>query len=123
MKKIPSSENLALVVRYYYIFSDRLLIMSEVSNLEIGFFDPLNDFKNNLTYNRKGLESFYNDLLTGVQYNVVWQYGLWSFQTRGIKSERFLSKNQHTQMKLLNFDDWVNGEAKIQQTKIAVSKM
>ena len=69
-EKIPSSANLALVVRYYYIFSDRLLIMSEVSNLKIGFFDPLNDFKNNLTYNRKGLESFYNDLLTGVQYNV-----------------------------------------------------
>ena len=69
-EKIPSSANLALVVRYYYIFSDRLLIMSEVSNLEIGFFDSLNDFKNNLTYNRKGLESFYNDLLTGVQYKV-----------------------------------------------------
>ena len=44
--------------------------MSEVFNLKIGFFDPLNDFKNNLTYNRKGLESFYNDLLTGVQYKV-----------------------------------------------------
>ena len=25
----------------------------------------------------------------------VWQYGLWSFQTRGTKLERFLPKNQH----------------------------
>jgi hypothetical protein len=27
----------------------------------------------------------------------LWQYGLWSFQTGGTKSERFLPKNQHTQ--------------------------
>ena len=33
----------------------------------------------------------------------VWQYGLWSFQTRGIKLARFLPKNQPTQRKLLNF--------------------
>ena len=28
----------------------------------------------------------------------------------GTKLERFLSKNQHTQRKLLNFENWVNGE-------------
>ena len=28
---------------------------------------------------------------------VLWQYGLWSFQTGVIKLERFLPKNQHTQ--------------------------
>ena len=38
----------------------------------------------------------------------VWQYGLWSFQTGGTKLERFLPKNQHTQRKLLNFENWVN---------------
>ena len=27
---------------------------------------------------------------------VLWQYGLWSFQTGGTKLERFLPKNQHT---------------------------
>ena len=27
-----------------------------------------------------------------------------------IKLERFLLKNQHTQSKLLNFENWVNGE-------------
>ena len=32
----------------------------------------------------------------------LWQYGLWSVQTGGTKLERFLPKNQHTQMKLLN---------------------
>ena len=40
----------------------------------------------------------------------LWQYGLWSFQTGGTKLERFLPKNQHTQRKLLNFENWINGE-------------
>ena len=40
----------------------------------------------------------------------VWQYGLWSFQAGGTKLERFLPKNQHTQSKLLDFENWVNGE-------------
>ena len=40
----------------------------------------------------------------------VWQYGLWRFQTGGIKSERFLPKNyQHTQRKLLNFENRIYG--------------
>ena len=43
-------------------------------------------------------------------YIHLWQYGLWSFQTGGTKLERFLPKNQHTHYKLLNFEDWVNGE-------------
>ena len=40
----------------------------------------------------------------------LWQYGLLSFQTGGTKLEKNLPKNQHTQRKLLNFDNWVNGE-------------
>ena len=40
----------------------------------------------------------------------LWQYGLWSFQTGGAKLERFLPMIQHTQRKLLNFENWVNGE-------------
>ena len=43
-------------------------------------------------------------------YYRVWQYGLSSFQTGGIKLERFLPKNQHTQRKFLNFENWTNGE-------------
>ena len=39
----------------------------------------------------------------------VWQYGLWSFQTGGTKLERFLHNNQHTQRKLLYFENWING--------------
>ena len=35
---------------------------------------------------------------------------LWSFLAGGTKLERFLPKNQHTQRKLLNFENWVNGE-------------
>jgi hypothetical protein len=36
-------------------------------------------------------------------YYILWQYGLWSFQMRYIKLERFLPQNQHTQRKFLNF--------------------
>ena len=37
----------------------------------------------------------------------LWKYGLWSFQARGTKLERF---NQHTQRKLLHFGFWINGK-------------
>ena len=33
-----------------------------------------------------------------------------SIKTRDTKLERFLHKNQHTQRKLLNFENWTNGE-------------
>ena len=45
-----------------------------------------------------------------MQVCAVWQYGLWSFQAGYTKLERFLHKNQHTQRKLLNFENWTNGE-------------
>ena len=32
------------------------------------------------------------------------------FSNGGAELERFLPKNQHTQMKLLNFENWCNGE-------------
>ena len=32
------------------------------------------------------------------------------FSSGGTKLERFLPENQHTQRKLLNFENWVNGE-------------
>ena len=41
---------------------------------------------------------------------MLWQYGLWSFQAGGTKLEIFLPKNRHTQRKLLNFENCVNGE-------------
>ena len=37
----------------------------------------------------------------------VWQYRLWSFQTGGTKLEIFLPKNQHTQRKFLNFENYI----------------
>ena len=42
------------------------------------------------------------------QISILWQYGLWSFQTGDTELVRFLSKNQHTQRKLLNFEFWIN---------------
>ena len=48
----------------------------------------------------------------------LWQYGLWSFQMGGTKLESFLPKNQDTQRKLLNFENyWVNEEVS-KSTKI-----
>ena len=44
---------------------------------------------------------------------ILWQYGFWSFLAGGTKLERFLPKNQHTQRKLLNFENWVNGCQKV----------
>ena len=35
-------------------------------------------------------------------------------QSGGIKLERFLPKNQHTQRKSLNFENWNNGEPQSQ---------
>ena len=43
-------------------------------------------------------------------YAQLGQYDLWSFQALGTKLERCLPKNQHTQRKLLNFENWNNGE-------------
>ena len=45
-----------------------------------------------------------------VQIWKVWKYGLWSFQTGYTKLERFLHKDQHTQRKILNFENWTDGE-------------
>ena len=41
---------------------------------------------------------------------VLWQYELSSFQAGDIKWERCLPKNQHTQSKSLNFENWCSGE-------------
>ena len=41
---------------------------------------------------------------------IVWQYRLWSFQMEGTKLQRILPKDQHTQRKFLNFENWTNGE-------------
>ena len=41
---------------------------------------------------------------------ILWYYGLLSFQAGGTKLERFLLKNQHTQGKFLNFENWCYGE-------------
>jgi len=42
-------------------------------------------------------------------WSTVWQYGLSSFQGGDTKLEIFLPKNQHTQRKLLNFENWCSG--------------
>ena len=43
-------------------------------------------------------------------YGALWQYGLWGFQAGHTKLESFLPKNLSTRRKLLNFENWANGE-------------
>ena len=50
------------------------------------------------------------------------QYGLWSFQMGYTRLEKILHKNQHTQSKLLNFENWTNGEPQ-QLAKIRLCKV
>ena len=52
---------------------------------------------------RKSLITWRRHDVGFVESWLLWQYGLWSFQTGDTKLERFLPKNQHTQRELLNF--------------------
>ena len=45
-----------------------------------------------------------------LEYCILWQYWLWSFQAGDTQLERFLHKNQHPQRKLLNFEFRINGK-------------
>ena len=56
------------------------------------------------------------------QYKQLWQYRLWSFQTGGTKLERFLHKNQHTQRKFLNFENWTYEEPQYSLQKLEFLK-
>ena len=51
----------------------------------------------------------------------VWQYRLWGFHSMDTELEWFLNKNQHTQKKLLNFENWCIGEVS-KSAKIWLSK-
>ena len=59
--------------------------------------------------------------MTFLWLSTLWQYELRSFQTGDTKLEIFLTKNQHTQRKLLNFEFWINGELS-KSAKISLSK-
>ena len=59
---------------------------------------------------RKSLITWRRHDVGFVESWLLWQYGLWRFQTGDTQLERFLPKNQHTQRKLLNFENWFNGE-------------
>ena len=56
--------------------------------------------------------------MEGKKGGTIWHYRLWSFQERDTKLERFLPKNQHTQRKFLNFENWNNGGLKKFQNQI-----
>ena len=47
---------------------------------------------------------------TVAQENTVNAIWVVEFSSGGTKLEIFLPKNQHTQRKVLNFENWVNGD-------------
>ena len=53
---------------------------------------------------------FSSYIFSGDDICILCQYGWWSFKTGGKELERFLPKNQHSQRKLSNFENWVNRE-------------
>ena len=53
---------------------------------------------------------YQSDYFMKFYHSTLWLYGLSSFQAGGTKLERFLPKNQCTQGKLLNFENWFSGE-------------
>ena len=73
------------------------------------------------------VQQLYNSICQNNGYHYImreaalWQYGLWSFQTGGTKLERFLPKNPHTQRKLSNFENWVNGDLSKKCQKLSKS--
>ena len=83
---------------------------------------PIQSLSNNLhcVLFQKQLTTIFLGLVRDI--HIVWQYGLWSFQTGGTKLERFLPKNQHGQRKFLNFENWTIEEpqqlAKIRAFKV-----
>ena len=93
-------------IRNYLIFRTLEYVISEINAM------PLTSNQlHNYGFPVSPSSDFF--LLYSLSYGLVcqiWQYGLWSFQTGGTKLERFLPKNQHTQRKLLNFENWINGE-------------
>ena len=113
------------------IIKQERLLSFPMSFIERQFIDVFFMYHNLSTYLHR---IFYSMLYTGftliltipswcTYFNVciLWQYGLWSFQTGGAKLEIFLPKNQHTQRKLLNFENWVNGKVS-KSAKIWLSK-
>ena len=54
----------------------------------------------------------FRQIIRLLELHAVGNYRLWSFEERDTKLERFwfLPKNQHTQRKFFNFENWTNRE-------------
>ena len=63
-----------------------------------------------MSYKIQQRGAFFMDAGDATAESILWQYGLWSFQTGGTKLKTFWPTNGHTVRKVLNFEDWVNGE-------------
>ena len=61
--------------------------------------------KNKIGCHERGIPQLQNAAAMVIMAIRVVEFSNW-----GTKLERFLNKNQHTQRKLLNLENWVNGE-------------
>ena len=97
---LGSNSTLITTVRHAYLVSNvwHLVLVLKLDGFTRNHHWLLNNFKTEpLNTDNFGLWT-------------LWQYGLWSFQTGVTRLDSFLPKNQHTQRKLLNFENWVNGK-------------
>ena len=69
----------------------------------------------------KNIKCLENKPDLSVDFEGLWQHRLWSFKSGDTQLERFLPKNQHTQRKLWNFENWCSGEVS-KSLKICFSK-
>ena len=100
----------------YKIFHHILLWHEFINNFKaqgeyfylLQYFEATNANRetNNTSYESSNTQL---DLLGQTSSWGLWQYRLWSFKSRDTKLERLLPKNQHTQRKLLNFENWLTG--------------
>ena len=74
--------------------------------------------KHNFTF-----RAVYFFMTLGKQFVLIhlWLYGLLSFQAGGTKLKRCLPKNQHTQRKMLNYENWIIGKVS-KSAKIRLAK-
>ena len=94
---------------------DQLENFSNASAIQYKYLTRKNEHKKESS----PITKFQIHFINSIQIGVV---ELKNFQTGGTKSEKFLPKNQHTQNKFWNFENWTNKEPQ-QLAKIRIFKV
>ena len=89
----------------FWDLNDPGLLIVQTEDKLISDISRSNWFKHIFTFDEVNYHK--NSLMGWISGMVIWVV---EFSRGGTKLERLLPKNQHTQRKLLNFENWVNGE-------------